>query len=503
MVRSGVMAARRSLEASGLGSNPRGGARNGFGRVMSEYAVVVLAAGSGTRMKSSTPKVLHEIAGLPLIGHVLSTAHSLGATHVITVLRHEKVQIENYVKAFYPTTVIAYQDEIPGTGRAVEAALEALPKEFAGDVVVLSGDVPLLDVQSIHELLEMHREDSNAGTLISTLLPNPNGYGRILRSRESFLGIVEQKDAAPEQLSINEVNAGVYVFGVKHLANALGKVTTKNAQGEKYLTDVAALLLEQGEKVSAHVLEDIWLVAGINDRKQLSEVAKELNSRIVSAWQLSGVTIQEPETTWVDVTVTLAQDVTLLPGTRLHGFTSIGEGSVVGPDTTLVDVEVGENVSISRTEASSSKILSGAKVGPFAYIRPGTQLGKDGKIGAFVETKNAVIGDGSKVPHLSYVGDATIGTGSNIGAGTIFANYDGVNKHKTVIGSEVRTGSGNVFVAPISIGDGAYTAAGSTIRRDVEPGALALSVTPQKNLAGWVLDKRPGTKSAQAAKEAK
>ena len=469
---------------------------------MSEFAVVVLAAGEGTRMRSATPKVLHEIAGLPLIGHVLSTAHSLGAEHVVTVLRHEKEAIENYVKAFYPNTQIAIQDEVPGTGRAVEAALEVLPKGFSGDVVILSGDVPLLDVQSIHELLEMHRESSNAGTLISTVLSNPNGYGRILRSRENFLGIVEHKDADANELEITEVNAGVYVFDFALLRHALGEVTTKNSQGEKYLTDVASMLLEKGQKVAAHIIDDHWLVAGINDRKQLSEVARELNQRIISAWQLAGVTVVEPETTWVDVTVTLAKDTRLLPSTRLHGFTSIGEGSVIGPDTSLTDVEVGEGVSISRTEAFSSKILSGAKVGPFAYIRPGTQLGIDGKIGAFVETKNAIIGDGSKVPHLSYVGDATIGTGSNIGAGTIFANYDGVNKHKTQIGSEVRTGSGNVFVAPISIGDGAYTAAGSTIRRDVEPGALALSMTPQKNLAGWVLEKRPGSKSAQAAKEA-
>jgi bifunctional UDP-N-acetylglucosamine pyrophosphorylase/glucosamine-1-phosphate N-acetyltransferase len=273
----------------------------------------------------------------------------------------------------------------------------------------------------------------------------------------------------------------------------------ENAQKEKYLTDVAALMLEQGQNVSAHPISDNWLVAGINDRAQLAEVATELNSRIVRAWQLAGVTVQEPASTWIDVTVQLARDVTLLPSTRLHGFTSVGEGSVIGPDTTLTDVEVGENVTISRTQGSASKIETGASVGPFAYLRPGTQLGADGKIGTFVETKNAKIGPGAKVPHLSYVGDAEIGEGSNIGAGTIFANYDGVNKHRTVIGSHAKTGSGNVFVAPIVIGDGAYTAAGSTIRRDVEPGALALNTTPQKNLAGWVLDKRPGSKSAEAA----
>ncbi len=466
---------------------------------MRQLAVLVLAAGEGTRMKSATPKVLHEIAGLPLIGHVLSTAHSLQAEHVVAVLRHERERIENYVKAFYPNTTIAIQDEIPGTGRAVEAALEQLPKDFVGDVAVLSGDVPLLDVASIEQLLEIHRGNQNSGTLISAIMADPKGYGRIVRSRENFVGIVEQKDASEEQLGINEVNAGVYIFDAAHLKTALARVTLENAQKEKYLTDVAALMLEQGQNVSAHPISDNWLVAGINDRAQLAEVATELNSRIVRAWQLAGVTVQEPASTWIDVTVQLARDVTLLPSTRLHGFTSVGEGSVIGPDTTLTDVEVGENVTISRTQGSASKIETGASVGPFAYLRPGTQLGADGKIGTFVETKNAKIGPGAKVPHLSYVGDAEIGEGSNIGAGTIFANYDGVNKHRTVIGSHAKTGSGNVFVAPIVIGDGAYTAAGSTIRRDVEPGALALNTTPQKNLAGWVLDKRPGSKSAEAA----
>lgn len=466
---------------------------------MRQLAVVVLAAGEGTRMKSATPKVLHEIAGLPLIGHVLSTAHSLQADHVVAVLRHERKRIENYTKAFYPKTLIAQQDEIPGTGRAVEAALEQLPKDFQGDVAVLSGDVPLLDVASIEQLLEIHRASENSGTLISAVMANANGYGRVVRSRENFIGIVEQKDATAEQLLINEVNAGVYIFDAEHLRIALSKVTLNNAQKEKYLTDVAALMLEQGQRVSAHPIADNWLVAGINDRAQLAEVAAELNSRIVRAWQLAGVTILEPATTWIDVTVQLAKDVTLLPSTRLHGLTSIGEGSIIGPETTLTDVEVGSHVSIRSTHGSSSKIDSGASVGPFAYLRPGTHLGPDGKIGTFVETKNAKISAGAKVPHLSYVGDAEIGEGSNIGAGTIFANYDGINKHRTVIGAHAKTGSGNVFVAPIVIGDGAYTAAGSTIRRDVEPGALALNTTPQKNLAGWVLDKRPGSKSAEAA----
>ena len=452
-------------------------------------------------MKSATPKVLHEIAGIPILGHVLATAHSLAASRVHVVLRHEKELIENYVLAHFPHTEIVTQDDIPGTGRAAEQALETLG-DFEGDVLILSGDVPLLDVESISQLVQNHRDLGSQGSLISVVLENPNGYGRMLRSRDSGLeGIVEQKDASPEQLEITEVNAGVYVFDSKALTSALTKVGMENAQREKYLTDVVGLMLTSGQKVHVEQILDPYLVAGVNDRAQLSEIATELNARIVRAWQLAGVTIQEPHSTWIDVTVQLGQDVTLLPSTRLHGLTRVGVGAVIGPDTTLRDVEVGQNVKISRTQGESARVLEGATVGPFAFLRPGTELGADGKIGAFVETKNAKIGKGAKVPHLSYVGDATIGEGANIGAGTIFANYDGVNKHRTEVGAQARTGSGNVFVAPVSIGAGAYTAAGSTIRRNVEPGALALNPGSQKNMAGWVLEQRPGSASAKAASE--
>lgn len=468
---------------------------------MRQLAVVVLAAGEGTRMKSATPKVLHQMAGLPLIGHVLATAHSLSAAHVVAVLRHKKADIESYISEHFPQTLIAEQDDIPGTGRAVEAALSALPKGFEGEVVVLSGDVPLLDTQSIGELVARHREGANSATLISCELENPNGYGRVVRSGGELKEIVEQKDASDEQLAINEVNAGVYCFEAEALVEALGKVGTNNVQNEKYLTDVAAIMLGSGQKVEAHVISDHWLVAGINDRVQLSEVAAELNRRIVRAWQLAGVTVLEPATTLIDVTVQLGQDVLLKPSTRLHGLTRVGAGSTIGPDTSLLDTEVGSGAKVVRTQAEGAKVGDRANVGPFSYLRPGTELGADGKIGAFVETKNAKIGSGAKVPHLSYVGDAEIGEGANIGAGTIFANYDGEKKHRSTVGRHAKTGSGNVFVAPVNIGAGAYTAAGSTIRRDVEAGALALNTTPQKNLAGWVLEKRPGSDSAKAASE--
>ena len=469
-------------------------------------AVVVLAAGQGTRMKSTKPKVMHELAGLPLLGHVLTTANALGAAHVVPVVRHEKEAISAYITEFFPTAVIAEQDEIPGTGRAVECGLAALPNDFDGVVVVTSGDVPLLDVATIETMLGTHLDGGYAASVLTTFLDDPTGYGRILRSTDGeFLQIVEQKDASEQQRAINEVNAGVYVFDAKLLRAALAKVGTHNAQGEKYLTDAAAELLHEGHRVQAVSIDDEWLVAGINDRAQLSEVAAELNWRINRAWQLAGVTILDPNNTWIDVTVAIGQDAVILPGTHLQGITEIGAGAKIGPECVLVDTKVGEGATVIKTHATSSRIGAGASVGPFAYLRPGTDLGVGGKIGTFVETKNAIIGDGSKVPHLSYVGDAEIGTNSNIGAGTIFANYDGVKKHRSTIGNDVRSGSHNVFVAPITIGDGAYTAAGTVVRRDVKPGDLGMNVAPQKNIADWVLTKREGTdaaKAAQAAREA-
>ena len=467
-------------------------------------AVVILAAGEGTRMKSAKPKVMHEIAGLPLLGHALATASSLGAAHVIPVIRYKKELISEYIRAFYPGVTIAEQDDVPGTGRAVECALDSLPEDFNGAVIVTSGDVPLLDVATLESLLDAHLAGGYAATILTAIVEDPAGYGRIIRSNDGkFIEIIEDRDADSEQLEIREVNAGVYVFDAVQLRSALAKVGSHNAQGEKYLTDAAAELLHQKLKVQALAVSDNWLVAGINDRVQLSEVAAELNARICEAWQVAGVTIQDPASTWIDITVELGTDVTLLPGTHLKGITSIGAGSTIGPEVFMVDTTVGENASVVKAHATGSKIGDGATVGPFAYLRPGTDLGADGKIGTFVETKNAKIGAGSKVPHLSYVGDATIGEGSNIGAGTIFANYDGVKKHASVIGSHVRTGSHNVFVAPITIGDGAYTAAGTVVRKDVEAGDLAMNVAPQRNLADWVIAKRPGSAAADAAQKAK
>ncbi|MGI8392899.1 bifunctional UDP-N-acetylglucosamine diphosphorylase/glucosamine-1-phosphate N-acetyltransferase GlmU [Leucobacter sp. W1038] len=463
-------------------------------------AVVILAAGQGTRMKSALPKVLHPIGGRPLISHVLDAAAGLSPESIIAVVRHERARVTEVITSHAPHTTIVEQDEVPGTGRAVEQALAALPASFDGSVVVLSGDVPLIDVATLERLTRGHVEHGRGMTLLSAVSEDPTGLGRILRDGNgAMLGIVEEKDASDAQRRITEINGGIYVFSRRALQRALAEIDTNNAQAEKYLTDAAARILAAGGVVDAVATDDPWLIAGVNDRVQLADAGRELNRRIIEAHQRAGVTIQDPTTTWIHADVTIEPDVELLPGTYLHGATSIATGAIIGPDTTLVDCEVGENVRIRRSEATLAVFSPGAQVGPFSYIRPGTELGAGGKIGAFVETKNAKIGDGSKVPHLSYVGDATIGADSNVGAGTIFANYDGVAKHHTEVGDAVRIGSKNVLIAPVTIEDGVYTAAGTVVRKDVPSGALAMNVAPQRNVHGWVAENRPGTSSAQAA----
>jgi len=467
-----------------------------------QLAVIILAAGQGTRMKSATPKVLHRIGGRSLIAHVLDTAAGLQPESIIAVVRHERELVAGAIVDHAPHTVIVDQDAVPGTGRAVEQALAALPGGFDGSVVVLSGDVPLIEVPTLERLIRSHIEQDRSMTLLSAVLENPAGLGRILRdSSGSVTGIVEEKDADEEQRRIAEINGGIYVFARRALELALAEIDTDNAQGEKYLTDAAARILAAGGAVEAVTTDDPWVIAGVNDRAQLADAGRELNRRIVLAHQKAGVTVQDPATTWIDADVSIEPDVEILPGTHLQGATSIASGAVIGPDTTLVDCEVGEGARIRRSEATLAVFSANVEVGPFTYIRPGTELGEGGKLGAFVETKNAKIGDGSKVPHLSYIGDTEIGEGSNVGAGTIVANYDGVQKHQSTIGDAVRIGSKNVLIAPVTIEDGAYTAAGTVVRKNVPSGSLALNVAPQRNIEGWVAENRPGTSSAKAAEK--
>jgi bifunctional UDP-N-acetylglucosamine pyrophosphorylase/glucosamine-1-phosphate N-acetyltransferase len=468
----------------------------------SNLAIIVLAAGQGTRMKSATPKLLHKIAGATVVSHVLATARELDAAHVIAVVRHERNRLVEVIEVDLPGAVIVDQDDVPGTGRAVELAVAALPADFSGDVLVVNGDVPLLDSETLSGLIDQHRTASAAASMLTTTLEDATGYGRVIRSETGTVDrIVEHKDASANELAVREINAGIYVFAATELRVQLPKLDQNNAQGEKYITDVIGFLRAEGKAVEALEVSHTWKVEGINDRAQLAAAAGQLNAMIIRGWQMAGVTIIDPQSTWIDLQVQLAPDVEIRPGVQLLGATVVETGAVIGPDTTLLDTEVGEGATVKRTDATLSVIGAGASVGPFSYLRPGTYLDAGGKIGTFVETKNARIGAGSKVPHLSYIGDTTIGEGSNIGAGTIVANYDGVNKHRTVVGSHVRTGSHNVFVAPVEIGDGAYSGAGTVIRKDVPAGALAINVAPQRNMDGWVATHRPGTAAAEAAEK--
>lgn len=467
-------------------------------------AVLVLAAGSGTRMRSDTPKVLHTLGGRSMLAHLLHSITDLDPQHLVVVLGHDHERISALVSELAASLGrridVALQDRPLGTGHAVLCGLAGLPEAYTGTVVVTAGDTPLLDAATLADLTEAHTAAGAAVTVLTTTLDDPLGYGRILRTQDNeVMAIVEHADATDSQREIHEVNAGVYAFDIAALRSALQRLSSDNAQHELYLTDAIAILRQDGKRVLARHVADSALVAGVNNRVQLSELGAELNRRIVAAHQMAGVTVIDPATTWIDVEVTIGADTVIHPGTQLHGTTDIGGHCTIGPGSTLSDVTVGVGASVINTHASSSIIGPGATVGPFSYLRPGTVLGAEGKLGAFVETKNSTIGTGTKVPHLTYVGDADIGEHSNIGASSVFVNYDGETKRRTTVGSHVRTGSDTMFVAPVSVGDGAYTGAGTVLRQDVPPGALAVSAGSQRVIENWVQRKRPGSAAAQAA----
>jgi bifunctional UDP-N-acetylglucosamine pyrophosphorylase/glucosamine-1-phosphate N-acetyltransferase len=467
-------------------------------------AAVLLAAGEGKRMRSALPKVLHPIGGVSLLGHATAAVAALQPEHLAVVVGHGREQVRTEVEALGGRLgrplVAAVQEQQLGTGHAVRCGLDALPVGLAGPVVVTYGDVPLLDTGTLQVLLAEHAAAGAAVTLLTAEFADPAGYGRVLRGPDGAVtGIVEQSDATPDQRAIREVNSGVYAFDAAFLATGLAQLSGHNAQGELYLTDLVAAAVARGLPVRSVACSDLWQVQGVNDRVQLAQVRAELNRRVLERWMLAGVTVVDPATTWVDVGVRLGRDVVLHPGTQLHGSTVVDDGAQIGPDSTLTDVVIGAGAAVVRTHGSSSEIGPNASVGPFAYLRPGARLGPRGKIGTFVEVKNAEIGAGSKVPHLTYVGDATIGEESNIGAASVFVNYDGVRKQRTTIGSHVRTGSDTMFIAPVEVGDGAYTGAGTVLRHDVPPGALAVSAGSQRTIEGWVEKNRPGTPAAEAA----
>jgi bifunctional UDP-N-acetylglucosamine pyrophosphorylase/glucosamine-1-phosphate N-acetyltransferase len=465
-------------------------------------AVVILAAGEGKRMKSSRSKLLHEIAGHSMLSYAVTAATTVQPEHIVVVVGHFRDQVEAHLAEIAPHVLIAVQEEQLGTGDAVQAALGQVA-DLTGEVIVTMGDVPMLTGETLAALLEEHRARHAAATVLTAQVPDPTGYGRVLRDGDGRVtGIVEHRDADDTQREITEINSGIYVFDAAILRAALTDIAPQNDQGELYLTDVLTVVRQAGKPVGALLIDDLWQTEGVNDRIQLCRMNTEVNRRILQRWMREGVTVVDPATTWVHASVDLAADVVLLPGTSLEGATSIGAGAQIGPDTTLIDVEVGEDAVVTRTHASLSVIGPGANVGPFAYLRPGTTLGAGGKIGTFVEAKNARIGAGAKAPHLSYLGDAVIGEGANIGAGVIFANYDGVRKSTSTVGAYSFVGSNSVLAAPVEVADGAYIAAGSTITGDVGPGDLAVSRSRQRNVAGWVARKRAGTKTARAAEAA-
>lgn len=459
-------------------------------------------------MKSATPKVLHTLCGRSLVGHVVAASRELAPENLVVVVGHAREQVQAHLAEVDPAVRTAVQHEQKGTGHAVRTALEELSDSgvaLDGTVIVVCGDTPLLTGETLRRLGDTHAADKNAVTVLSAEVPDSTGYGRIVRDADSgaVTAIVEHKDASDAQRAIREINSGVFAFDARLLVDALGKVRTDNSQGEEYLTDVLGIVREAGHRVGAAVAADHREILGINNRVQLAEARRLLNERLLERAMLAGVTVVDPASTFVDVSVVFEQDATIHPGTQLLGATSVATGAEVGPHARLTDTAVGAGAVVSFTVAEGARIGAGANVGPYAYLRPGTDLGPKSKAGAYVEMKNASIGEGTKVPHLSYVGDATIGDFTNIGAASVFVNYDGEAKHHTTVGSHCRTGSDNMFVAPVTIGDGAYTAAGSVITKDVPPGSLAVARGQQRNIEGWVARKRPGSAAAQAASAAR
>ena len=455
--------------------------------------VVIMAAGLGTRMKSSTVKILHRAAGRPIIDYVLDLATALTDEPPILVIGHQRERVQ---EAVGDRARFAIQKEQLGTGHAV---LQAAAASKARRVMILSGDVPLTRRETLQRMLDEHERSRNALTILTMKLDDPAMYGRIVRDGSGAVAkIVEAKDASAAEKAIGEVNAGIYVFEAEHLFDNLRKLSKSNAQGEYYLTDLIAVLRNGGERVGAVVVDDPTEAAGVNSRADLAFVENEIQQRVVANLMKEGVTFRNPSTVVIDSTVAIGNDTVVYPFVTLEGKTRIGSGCVVEPGVHLVDVVVGNNVHLKTgTVAERAEIADEAAVGPYAHLRPGSKLGKHVKVGNFVETKKAVFGEGAKASHLSYIGDADVGADVNIGAGTITCNYDGVNKNKTVLEDGVFIGSDTQLVAPVRVGKGAYVGAGSTITKDVPADSLALSRTPQKVVEGWAARKREQQKGSK------
>jgi bifunctional UDP-N-acetylglucosamine pyrophosphorylase/glucosamine-1-phosphate N-acetyltransferase len=458
-------------------------------QAVSAPTVVIIAAGEGTRMRSSLPKVLHPLCGRPLILWPVTAAQEAGAGKVI-VVDNPKRRLEDWLPEGVETAI---QEQPNGTGDAVQSAAGLIEDDTT--VVVINGDVPLITAEAIAQLVEAHETADAAGTVATMELDDPTGYGRVVRDRHGNVErVVETKaegDATPEQLAIREVNTGVYAFDGKALKDALTRIDTDNAQGELYLPDVLPKLKQAGKTVHGHVVTDHTLTLGVNDRVELAKVRKLAQQRIHDAHQRNGVTIVDPGSTIIEAGVTIGRDTIVEPSTFIRGNTTIGADCAIGPLTTLIDVTLGDGVSVPHSYLVQARVDDFGTIGPFAYLRPDAHLQPKAKAGAFVEIKNSTIGTGTKVPHLSYIGDADVGENTNIGAGNITANYDGKHKHRTTIGDNVRTSVDTAFVAPVEVGDGAYTGAGSVITEDVPANALGIARARQTNIADYAERRKP------------
>ena len=446
--------------------------------------MLVMAAGEGTRMRSSLPKMLHPVCGRPMVAWpILAAREATGAEWVVAIDSPK----ENSVPGLPDKVRIVIQPEPDGTGGAVRAALPLI--EEAETVLILSGDVPLISSETISGLLEAHAASGAAATMLTIELDDPGSYGRVVRDDDGGVErVVEAKaagDATPEQLAIREINAGTYAFAAGPLAETLAGLSSDNAQGEYYLPDVLPALREAGHSIAAHLTEDLAVTMGVNNRADLAAVEAKARRRILQAHMLAGVTVVDPASTWIDADVEIAPDARIEPGTSLRGKTTVGSGSTVGPLSTLTDTTLGSDVSVPHSYLVECRAGDGAQIGPFAHLRPDAELAQGAKAGSFVEIKNSQIGEGAKVPHLAYVGDAEIGAGSNLGAGTVTANYDGFRKNRTTIGENARIGVDTMLIAPVEVGDGAYTGAGAVVKSDVPEGALAVSENQQRNIEGY------------------
>jgi bifunctional UDP-N-acetylglucosamine pyrophosphorylase/glucosamine-1-phosphate N-acetyltransferase len=447
---------------------------------MSASTVVILAAGRGTRMRSVTPKLAHELCGRPLLAWPVEAALTAGAGRVVVVVGAD----DGLAGLLGEGVEVAVQQQPLGTADAVAAAAGLIDRD--GVVIVLAGDVPLVEAELLRELGDQHRASDAVATMVTAVLANPAGYGRVVRgAADEFVRVVETKvagDASAAELAITEVNTGIYAFDGGALLDALEDVGTENAQGERYLPDVLEILRARDAPIATFAASDPAIVLGVNDRVGLAAVREVAQRRIQERHMLAGVTIVAPASTSIDVAVAIGEDTVIEPCTQLRGSTRIGRGATVGPHSTLIDALIGDGVSIVHSHLVRCEVRDGASVGPFAYLRPDALLRERSKVGTFVEVKNSDIGVGSKVPHLSYVGDADIGESSNLGAGSITANYDGSSKHRTTIGARVHGGVDTSFVAPVTIGDDAWTAAGTVVTADVPPGALAIARSRQRNV---------------------